>query len=116
MKSDKFDFIGGIISPVSEKYGKPGLLPGSQRVEMCRLGCTHSSWIDVDDWESKQDKWVRTAVTLDSLKQRLSTLVPNIDITIAFVMSADCLESMTKPGVWDISLVYSCLFFYILLA
>lgn len=63
--------IGGLISPVSERYEKPGLLPGQVRVELCRLGCEESDWIDVDDWESKQTKWVRTYETLQNLKKRL---------------------------------------------
>ena len=99
------------MSPVSEKYGKPGLLPAALRVEMCRLGAAHSDWIDIDDWESKQTSWTRTAITLENLKQRLDDMFPGTNIHITFLMSFDTLEQMTNPKAWDQSLV--CIIFFL---
>eukprot|EP00770_Monocercomonoides_exilis_P002236 MONOS_2221.1-p1 / transcript=MONOS_2221.1 / gene=MONOS_2221 / organism=Monocercomonoides_exilis_PA203 / gene_product=nicotinamide mononucleotide adenylyltransferase 1 / transcript_product=nicotinamide mononucleotide adenylyltransferase 1 / location=Mono_scaffold00044:88474-89400(+) / protein_length=211 / sequence_SO=supercontig / SO=protein_coding / is_pseudo=false len=96
-----YTVLGGIISPIAVTYGKPGLLDGPTRVEMCKLGCLHSSWIGVDDWESVQPAWVRTAVTLEILHERLSKVLLTNDFSIAFVMSMDNLEAMTNPKIWD---------------
>ena len=110
MATGQYDVIGGLMSPVSEKYGKPGLLPAALRVEMCRLGAAHSDWIDIDDWESKQTSWTRTAIALENLKQRLDAMFPGTNIHITFLMSFDTLEQMTNPKAWDQSLV--CAFFF----
>src|SRR5882724_4144756 len=62
---------GAVISPVGNHYPEKRLQPASLRVEMCRLACetTSGSWIRVDDWESKQERWIRT---LDNLKREQS--------------------------------------------
>ncbi|KAA6377440.1 MAG: nicotinamide mononucleotide adenylyltransferase [Streblomastix strix] len=99
-----YSVVAGIMSPVSEKYGKKGLLLSNHRVEMCRLGSIGSGWIGVDDWESNQDQWVRTAVTLDSVTDRIRAYLHCDDLEMFFVMSSDCLETMTIEGCGDISL------------
>ena len=109
-KNYDWTIVGGLISPVFESY-RTDLLPASTRVHLCRLGTAHSDWIDVDDWESKQKKWFRTAETLENLKNRLHNQFPAINFRIAFLMSYDLLKSMTDPKIWDQSLVFFLSFF-----
>lgn len=55
----------GIISPVSDSYGKPGLVPIQQRLEMLREALPENHWMRIDTWESEQVTWTRTKLVLD---------------------------------------------------
>ena len=105
IEKGEYTVVGGLISPVSASYGKPGLLPSDVRLQLCRLGCKHSDWIDVDDWEAGQSSWQRTAVTLEQLHTRLRSFFPKQTIHIHFLMSYDCLSTMNDPTIWDPSFV-----------
>lgn len=52
--------IGGILSPVNDKYKKAGLLPAKHRIEMCRLAVQRYSWLSVDTWEADQPDYIET--------------------------------------------------------
>ena len=52
--SKRYQLLGGFMSPVSDAYRKPGLVPAKDRVAMCRLALEHSPWIMVDHWERFQ--------------------------------------------------------------
>jgi len=56
--------VGGIVSPVSDGYGKQGLVASEHRLAMARLALQSSDWVSVDDWESKQADWTETVVTM----------------------------------------------------
>ncbi|XP_051989238.1 nicotinamide/nicotinic acid mononucleotide adenylyltransferase 3-like isoform X2 [Xyrauchen texanus] len=56
--------VGGIVSPVSDGYGKQGLVVSKHRLAMARLALQSSDWVTVDDWESQQYDWTETVVTM----------------------------------------------------
>lgn len=56
--------IEGIISPVSDSYGKEGLVAAKHRIAMVRLAVETSDWIRVDPWESEQNQWTETLIVL----------------------------------------------------
>lgn len=56
--------VGGIVSPVSDGYGKQGLVASKHRLNMARLALHSSDWVTVDDWESQQSDWTETVVTM----------------------------------------------------
>lgn len=56
--------VAGVMSPVHDAYGKKGLVAAEHRCEMARRAASTSDWIHVSDWESRQDGWSRTAVSL----------------------------------------------------
>lgn len=56
--------LGGIVSPVSDCYGKQGLAPAKHRIAMAKLALQTSDWITVDEWESQQPDWMETVVTM----------------------------------------------------
>ncbi|KAF8562520.1 hypothetical protein P879_11605 [Paragonimus westermani] len=67
--------VGGILSPVSDGYAKPDLIPSAVRVELARLACQfHSDWLVVDNWEASQPTWTRTRIVVD----RLQSLIDEI--------------------------------------
>jgi nicotinamide mononucleotide adenylyltransferase len=47
----KLRVIGGFISPVHEAYGKKGLAPAPDRIEMVRRALVSSDWVACDEWE-----------------------------------------------------------------
>ncbi|XP_034329837.2 nicotinamide/nicotinic acid mononucleotide adenylyltransferase 3 isoform X3 [Magallana gigas] len=63
-RTQKFSVVKGIISPVSDGYGKKDLLPASHRCEMLKLALKSSNWINMDTWECEQSKWTETAKVL----------------------------------------------------
>ena len=113
-----------VISPVGDHYPEKKLQEASHRVEMCRLATNtpYGSWIKVDDWECKQDKWIRTRVNLERQQQLANedyarqmsleieedgsdpepgetrkTIIPKIML----VCGADTVHSFGVPGLWS---------------
>uniref|UniRef100_A0A3B3ZHA9 Cytidyltransferase-like domain-containing protein n=1 Tax=Periophthalmus magnuspinnatus TaxID=409849 RepID=A0A3B3ZHA9_9GOBI len=60
----QYKVLGGIVSPVSDAYGKHGLVPAKHRIAMAKLALQTSDWIKVDEWESQQPDWTETVVTM----------------------------------------------------
>ncbi|XP_076354177.1 nicotinamide/nicotinic acid mononucleotide adenylyltransferase 1-like isoform X2 [Tachypleus tridentatus] len=71
----KYQVIGGIISPVSDGYGKKGLLTAKHRCEMLRRALQTSDWIRLDTWESDQTTWTETLKVLQHHQNLLDSIV-----------------------------------------
>ncbi|XP_050820117.1 nicotinamide/nicotinic acid mononucleotide adenylyltransferase 1 isoform X3 [Gopherus flavomarginatus] len=63
-QTGRYQVIEGIISPVSDNYGKKGLVSARHRIAMAHLALETSDWIRVDPWESEQEKWTETVKVL----------------------------------------------------
>ncbi|KAF4796395.1 Nicotinamide/nicotinic acid mononucleotide adenylyltransferase 3 [Turdus rufiventris] len=63
-QTGRYQVIEGIMSPVSDNYGKKGLVSARHRVAMAKLALETSDWIRVDPWESEQDTWTETVKVL----------------------------------------------------
>ncbi|KAJ3351209.1 hypothetical protein HDU91_006152 [Kappamyces sp. JEL0680] len=115
--SEKFEIIGGYLSPVSDAYAKPGLAPWYHRVDMCALACEDSSWIMVDSWEPSQPSYIRTARVLDHFNEHLNggpdggCLMPDGNrqrltvgsrkpIRIVLLAGGDLIQSFAVPNLW----------------
>merc|ERR1712038_2063257 len=59
-KTGRYKVIGGIISPVSDGYGKKELLPAKHRCAMVEHALQSNDWIRLDSWESEQPTWSET--------------------------------------------------------
>ncbi|XP_041120334.1 nicotinamide/nicotinic acid mononucleotide adenylyltransferase 3 [Polyodon spathula] len=70
-QTGRYKVIEGIISPVSDEYGKKGLVSARHRVAMSRLALETSNWIRVDPWESQQQHWSETVEVLRHHYNRL---------------------------------------------
>lgn len=92
---DRFQVVGGLLSPVSDQYRKTGLVLASHRLEMCRLAVADSSWIDVDAWETQQDEYPTTVQALDSVQRRLPP-----GLQVMFLAGADLIKTFEVPGLW----------------
>ncbi|TWW73230.1 nicotinamide/nicotinic acid mononucleotide adenylyltransferase 2 [Takifugu rubripes] len=82
-KTGRFIVIGGIISPVHDSYGKPGLVSSRHRLSMCQLAVQSSDWIRVDPWECYQDTWQTTCSVLehhrDLMKRVTGCILSNVN-------------------------------------
>ncbi|XP_054556754.1 nicotinamide/nicotinic acid mononucleotide adenylyltransferase 3 isoform X2 [Talpa occidentalis] len=74
-----YQVIGGIISPVNDKYGKKDLAAARHRVAMARLALQTSDWIRVDPWESEQAQWVETVKVLRHHHNQLLGSLPQME-------------------------------------
>ena len=63
--SVKTCFFLGIISPVSDSYGKAGLVKVDYRIEMLKASIKNDKWLRIDTWEAEQTSWTRTKLVLD---------------------------------------------------
>lgn len=113
----QYQVVGGIVSPVSDGYGKQGLVLAEHRIAMARLALQSSSWVTVDEWESQQPDWTETVVTMRYhygriLKEFEQSVATHIDSSgngpplsgpapqLKLLCGADFLDSFKVPGLW----------------
>ncbi|KIJ65934.1 hypothetical protein HYDPIDRAFT_110041 [Hydnomerulius pinastri MD-312] len=105
-----FEIIGGYLSPVSDKYKKPGLLNAHHRVNMCTLAAEQtSSWLMIDSWEAFQN-YQRTAVVLDHFDYEINTVLGGVqtqagdhrNVRVMLLAGSDLISTMSEPGVWSL--------------
>ncbi|KAL2096918.1 hypothetical protein ACEWY4_006125 [Coilia grayii] len=110
----QYQVVGGIISPVSDAYGKQGLVSAKHRVAMVKMALQSSDWVTVDDWESRQPDWTETVVTmryhygrvakqyqprmeaLSSQPAKSALCAPQLKL----LCGADFLDTFHVPGLW----------------
>ncbi|GAB0087492.1 Nicotinamide-nucleotide adenylyltransferase [Sergentomyia squamirostris] len=116
------EVIGGIVSPVHDSYGKKGLVASKHRIAMLRMALKTSEWIRISDWESSQDGWTRTRVTLQYHQNYINSMLNDVNnvetipgwlpgnlkqmtttgsVQVKLICGADLLESFSVPGLWE---------------
>ena len=85
--------VAGVISPVSDHYGKAGLAHAVHRVEMCRLATKDSDWITVDPWESQQGQYTNTVPVLEKLSTRHQG-------DVFFLAGSDLVNTFKNEALW----------------
>ncbi|XP_037381783.1 nicotinamide/nicotinic acid mononucleotide adenylyltransferase 3 isoform X1 [Talpa occidentalis] len=110
-----YQVIGGIISPVNDKYGKKDLAAARHRVAMARLALQTSDWIRVDPWESEQAQWVETVKVLRHHHNQLLGSLPQMEGAdhgkthspgpsampeLKLLCGADVLKTFETPNLW----------------
>lgn len=99
-KLNGINVIGGYISPVTDAYGKKGLIKAEHRVKMAQLAVESSDWIMVDTWESQQPEYQTTIAVLEHFKYSVNKNNKEDPIEVRLVCGADLLDSFNTPGVW----------------
>ncbi|XP_053693338.1 nicotinamide/nicotinic acid mononucleotide adenylyltransferase 3 isoform X2 [Sabethes cyaneus] len=113
--------LGGIVSPVHDSYGKKGLVTATHRCAMLRISLQSSDWIRLSEWETQQEEWTRTRLTLQYHQNYINSLLKdsnNINdqiipswipaglekvsghVQLKLLCGADLLESFATPGLW----------------
>jgi nicotinamide mononucleotide adenylyltransferase len=111
--------LGGILSPVNDKYTKLGLASAYHRVNMCEIAVEETSdWLMVDDWEARQEGYTPTAQVLDHFDYELNVVRGGVDcvvedaetgrtwvekrrVKIMLLAGSDLIQTMSEPGVWS---------------
>jgi len=93
--------VGGYFSPVSDGYGKPGLLNSSHRLKMCQmaLNSVSNQWIKVIDWELQQKLWTPTIQVLKKTQEIISMDLQS-QVKTMLVCGSDFLATFGKEGLW----------------
>ncbi|XP_026825684.1 uncharacterized protein LOC105281061 isoform X2 [Ooceraea biroi] len=118
--------VGGVISPVHDAYAKKELASAMHRCSMLRLALQNSDWIRLSTWETRQNCWTKTRVSLQHHQNLLNSMLSNSNdiihhlqtedtdwipenvknssdntpIQIKLLCGADLLESFAIPGLW----------------
>ena len=99
------DPVAGIISPVHDGYGKPSLIPGPLRCELCELAVEDVDKDDffiVDPWEVNQDGFTRT---LQALRHHLAALKEELatdNVRLIMLAGSDLFLSMANSKGWRV--------------
>ncbi|XP_034743389.1 uncharacterized protein LOC117954041 [Etheostoma cragini] len=113
----QYQVVGGIVSPVSDGYGKQGLVLAKHRIAMAKLALQSSNWVTVDEWESQQPDWTETVVTMRYhygriLKEYEPSTGRHDDFSgnttplsspcpqLKLLCGADFLDTFKIPGLW----------------
>uniref|UniRef100_A0A1B6IT44 Nicotinamide-nucleotide adenylyltransferase n=2 Tax=Homalodisca liturata TaxID=320908 RepID=A0A1B6IT44_9HEMI len=125
-RTGQYKVIGGVMSPVHDKYGKKDLACSLDRCEMLRLALNSSSWIRMSEWESRQDHWTRTRLVLQHHQNQLNAALscnesPNKrhrseehqwvakvlehcnkdeKVVVKLLCGGDVIQSFNTPGLW----------------
>lgn len=59
-----YTVCGGLMSPTHDSYKKKGLVTSSHRCAMIKRSLVALPWIQISDWEAKQNGWTRTREVL----------------------------------------------------
>ncbi|XP_061879633.1 nicotinamide/nicotinic acid mononucleotide adenylyltransferase 3-like [Entelurus aequoreus] len=112
----QYQVVGGIVSPVSDSYGKQGLALAKHRIAMARIALQSSNWVTVDEWESQQPDWTETVVTMRYHYGRIlkeyeershddsngsSHPSQSAPPQLKLLCGADFLDTFNKPGLWQ---------------
>ena len=97
--SHKYKLIGGIISPVSNGYGKASLIPAEERLEMCRLASGGHPFITVEPWEALKSEWTPTLQVLKHFNQEICKEIPNVKVML--LCGSDFVEAFREPTIWN---------------
>nr|XP_046264538.1 uncharacterized protein LOC124069421 [Scatophagus argus] len=112
-----YQVVGGIVSPVSDSYGKQGLVLAKHRIAMAKLALLSSNWVTVDEWESQQPDWTETVVTMRYHYERIltgyeqstgthnassgnNTHLSSTCPQLKLLCGADFLDTFKIPGLW----------------
>lgn len=115
------EVVGGIVSPVHDSYGKKGLVSASHRCTMIKIGLQSSDWVRLSDWETQQEEWTRTRLTLQYHQNYINSVLKDSNsindqqipswlpeglnkmtghVQLKLLCGADLLESFATPGLW----------------
>ena len=88
----------GILSPVSDYYGKSELVAGCHRKKMCQLAVNDYSWVEVGTWELEQSEWMPAVKVLKHYEEYV--LKNQIADKTMLLCGADILHSFSTKDLW----------------
>lgn len=98
-----YKVIGGIITPVSDAYGKRSLVSSQHRLEMCRLASENHPFVTVESWEATNPLWTPTLKVLQHFKAQLQAdeECESRGIRLMLLIGSDLMEGLENSTVWQ---------------
>ena len=94
--------LGGYMSPVSDAYGKAGLVGAAHRLEMCRRAASHSSLLMVSAWEAQAAAWQPTLSVVRHVQGVADAALGGAGrARVMLLCGADLVETFRRPGLWN---------------
>lgn len=87
MEKNGYSVLGGIISPVHQKYEKKTLAPQHDRIHMAQLAVSDHPWVIVSTYECDQEDWTPTTKVLNHYANDVK------NIKVMFLCGGDVLET-----------------------
>uniref|UniRef100_A0A914IE71 Nicotinamide-nucleotide adenylyltransferase n=1 Tax=Globodera rostochiensis TaxID=31243 RepID=A0A914IE71_GLORO len=88
--------VEGLMSPVSDHFMKPGLLPSRHRLRMAQLATESSEWIRADGWEAAQTGWTRTLEVLRHHRHELRQKYLDDAVRLVLLCGGDTVDSFVR--------------------
>lgn len=96
-----YKVVGGIMSPVSDAYGKASLISAAHRVEMCRLACEGHPFINVEPWEAFKSEWTPTLDVLKYFDAEIKKDPECSKVKLMLLLGSDLVDSFKHAHIWD---------------
>lgn len=97
-----YKIVGGIITPVSDAYGKRSLVSSHHRLKMCQLAVEHHPFVTVEDWEALNPFWTPTLQVLQHYKNELQTdsECKSKGVKLMLLIGSDLMEGFKNSTIW----------------
>ena len=99
--SYNFKVVGGIISPVSDGYGKSSLISASHRLEMCRLACENHPFIGVESWEALNSEWTPTLTAVKYYDEEIKRDSDCSKVKLMLLIGSDLVDGFRDAHIWN---------------
>ncbi|KAE9380290.1 Nucleotidylyl transferase [Stipitochalara longipes BDJ] len=112
-----FEVVGSYLSPVSDAYQKPSLVPAHHRLEMCSIAAEDTRNLMVDSWEALrcneagEPVYTKTIDVLRHFDHEINEVLGGIQAPdgackraqIVLIIGADVAIPMADPNIWAAS-------------
>uniref|UniRef100_A0A1I7TZN2 CTP_transf_like domain-containing protein n=1 Tax=Caenorhabditis tropicalis TaxID=1561998 RepID=A0A1I7TZN2_9PELO len=95
LESDGSQVLGGILSPVSDGYGKKTLINAIHRMAMTVAAVSGSDWIHSDGWECSKPEWTKTVDVIAHHQKEAEKRFGN-DVRVLLLVGGDVVETFDK--------------------
>ncbi|EGT58060.1 hypothetical protein CAEBREN_18545 [Caenorhabditis brenneri] len=95
LETDGYEVHMGIMTPVSDGYGKKSLISASHRLAMTVIATENSDWIRADKWECSIPEWTTTLCVLKYHENEAKKCFGN-DVEVFLLVGGDVVETFDK--------------------
>lgn len=95
LETKGYTVLKGILSPVSDGYGKSTLIGANDRFAMTAAAVMDSDWIRVDGWECSIPEWTTTLNVIRHHQKEISESIGE-DVKVLLLVGGDVVETFDK--------------------
>lgn len=95
LEGDGYKVLDGIMTPVSDGYGKKSLISACQRLAMTAIATYNSDWIRADGWECSLPEWTTTLCVLKHHEKEAKKRY-GFDVEVFLLVGGDVVETFDQ--------------------